>query len=450
MKKFQLKEDGLTGATLDMVKALNVKFSELPEMAEAKDLEAAINAKFLEITGQQGQFKLLSSEEYTKLTDIADDTKEGTLANIVKKQGSMITSLMENPGVKNGETSLMEVMDVLKDEFTHVTKSRTGSVVLEFLYDAAAKKSRIRVDGGEKGLRVLHTKAPAAPQTVAGTITNSITTATGLRLGDGPLFEIRRGRPFILDFVNVGETNQSFLIWWDETPKNGDFAITAEGVTKPEVQYQFTRKSADYKKTAGYIVLTDEFMNDMPQLVTAIRRLAQIDLMNGMNANILADMIAVLPTYTFTGLNGKVYHADDYAAIGAAIAQIQTFFFQPNVLVLNPADAWKMKLTKDDVGRYQMPPFAFNGQTFEFGTVITDPRIAVNKFLVGDGTTFDVDLKGGVIIRIGYNGTDFIQNQQTLVIEQYYYDKISTNRLPAWVYADFSVVKGVINDLTNS
>lgn len=442
--KFKLSEDGLQGDTLKMVQALNGKFADLPEAATSKDIQDAINAKFLELTGEKGQFRLLTDAEYKGITD---DTVPGSLAHIVKAQGTQIAAMMEQTTDK-GETTLVEVMDVLKEEFINIRDTKTGAIVLDMKFDRPNKKSRIKVEGGQKGLRV--TKAAAGPQTVAGTITNSITTATGLRLGDGPFFEIKRGRPFILDFVNVGETNQAYLIWWDETPKNGDFAITAEGVAKPQVQYEFTRVSSDYKKSAGYIVLTEEFMNDMPQLVTNIRRLAQIDLMNGINAIILTDMIAALPTYTFTGLNGKIYHADDYAAIAAAITQIQSLFFQPTVLVLNPADSWKMKLTKDDVGRYQMPPFAFNGETFEFGQVITDPRVAVNKFLVGDGTTWDVDFKGGVIIRIGYNGTDFIQNQMTLVVEQYFYDKISTNRKGAWVYGDFSVIKGVINDTTNS
>lgn len=447
--KFKLKEDGAKDNELALIKALNQKFEELPDAATAEDIQKALNEKFQEMTGEKGQFRVLLDAQVKAITD---DTIPGSLGAIVKSQGAQIAQLMQQGvGGERKESTLVEVLEELKEEFVHTTKTRTGSIVLELTFDRAAKKSNVRLEAGIKSLRTPGMQAKAAAtQTVAGTITNSITTATGLRLGDGPIYEIKRGRPFILDFVNVGETNQAFLIWWDETAKQGDFAITPEGQLKPQVEYFFTRKSSDYRKSAGYIVLTDEFMNDMPQLVSTIRRLAEIDLMNNINGLILTDMIAALPAYTFSGLNGKIYHADDYAAIAAAITQIQSLFFQPTVLVLNPADSWKMKLTKDDVGRYQMPPFAFNGETFEFGSVITDPRVALDHFLVGDGTTFNVDFKGGVIIRIGYNGTDFIQNQQTLVIEQYFYDYIPTNRLGAWVYGNFSVIKGVINDTTNS
>lgn len=429
--KLVLKTDGLVGDELKFVQTLNAKFAEMPETASAAEIQSAINSKFEEATGEKGLFKVAMEAAITSATkSITDDTTEGSLAWQIKQQGMVINTLKESG--KSEEKTLKDVLEGLKTSFADHTKRRTGAVEIEYNFDSRTKAAAVTAIS------------------TGGSVTNNITGATALRLGDGPLFEIKRGRPFILDFVNVGETNQPFLIWWDEVAKQGNFAVTAEGVIKPLVQYEFVRRSSDYKKIAGYMVLTDEFMNDLPNLVTNIRRLAEIDIMNGLNANILTDMIAALPVFTYAGLNGSIYHADDYGAIGAAITQIQQLFFQPTVLVLNPADAWKMRLTKDDVGRYQMPPFAMNGQTFEFGQVIVDPRIALGNFLVGDGSTWNVDMKGGLIIRIGYNQDDFIKNQQTLLVEQYYYDYISDNRKGAWVYGNFSVIKGLINDTTNS
>lgn len=427
--KFKMSTDGLMGDTLKFVEKMNTAFESMPEGASAEDIQKAINDQYTKLTGDEGFFKVALKAALEPLTD---ETKEDSLASIIKRQGLEIKRLKEEPNKGMEIKSLEDVIGEKGKEFKQQQNTKSGSLAWEIKFNKTTKVAAVTAIS------------------TGGSVANDVTTGTALRLGDGPFFEIKRGTPFILDFVNVGQTNQAYLIWWDEVAKQGEFAITAEGVVKPMVQYKFDRKSADYKKAAGYSVLTDEFMNDMPQLVTQIKRLGNIDMFNVMNANILADMIAAFPGFTFTGLNGRIYHADDYAAIGAAICQIQSLFFSPTVLVLNPADAWKMKLTKDDVGRYQMPPFAFNGQTYEFGSVIVDPRIPLHYFMVGDGTTFNVDFKGGVIVRIGYNGTDFITNQQTVVVEQYYYDYISTNRLGAWVYANFDVVKGVINDNTNS
>lgn len=428
MKKFKLSTDGLKDAELAFVQKLNTEFEKMPDTATTEDIQGLINAEFTKATGEQGMFKVALK---AAMSPITDETNPDSMASIIKRQGDEIRRLKTNGSIAD-MTTLEKVLEGYVDNFKDQKRNASGTKVFEITYDK-------------------HTKAAGVTAiSTGGSVTNGVTTATGLRLGDGPFFEIKRGTPFILDFVNVGETNQAYLIWWDEQAKQGDFAVTAEGVLKPMVQYEFERKSADYKKVAGYSVLTDEFMNDLPQLVTQIKRLSNIDLFNDINANILSDMIAALPGFTFTGLNSEIYHADDYAAIGAAICQIQSLFFKPNVLVLNPADSWRMTLTKDDVGRYQMPPFSFNGETFEFGKVITDPRVPIGHFLVGDGQTWNVDFKGGVIIRIGYNGTDFVQNQQTVVVEQYYFDYISTNRLGAWVYGNFEVIKGVINDTTNS
>lgn len=428
--KFKLKTDGLTGTELSFVDALNAKFADMPEAATPAEVQETINAEFTKATGEKGLFKVALKAAMDPIMNEEDPT---SMASIIKAQGTQITALkLASTGQKQEAIPLEKALEAYKKGFEEQKTNRTGTHTFEISFNKGTKAAAVTAIS------------------TGGSVANDISTATALRLGDGPFFEIKRGTPFILDFVNVGETNQPFLIWWDEIAKQGDFAITAEGVLKPMVQYKFDRKSADYKKAAGYSVLTDEFMNDMPGLVTQIKRLGNIDMMNDINAQILADMISAFPTFTYTGLNGQIYHADDYAAIGAAICQIQSLFFKPTVLVLNPADAWRMKLTKDDVGRYQMPPFSFNGETFEFGQVITDPRVPIHNFLVGDGQTFNVDMKGGVIVRVGYNGTDFVQNQQTVVVEQYFYDYISNNRLGAWCYGNFEVIKGVLNDTTNS
>jgi hypothetical protein len=155
-------------------------------------------------------------------------------------------------------------------------------------------------------------------------ITNSVSAFTAQRLGDGPMNLINRGNPFVLDYVNVGNTNSSVLIWFDEVPKEGDFAITAEGAVKPMVQYRFERKSADYDKAAGYTQVTDEFERDFPGLYTTIRRLLVSDCRLKIADLILSNLVSVAPTFSYTGLNAGVDNADNFAAIYAAVTQAQS------------------------------------------------------------------------------------------------------------------------------
>jgi hypothetical protein len=418
MKKLKLNTAGLEGDQLKFVNALNEKFGEMPDIMSPDDIKSEMNKiikeTLKELFGADGKVNVKFIQDIDDLKKMIDGEGEESFKSILKAQGDKIDAAIKRIGSSTETKSIQEAILEKKAEIEKVLANKTGSVKIE--------------------LKV------AAVTTIAGSVTNSISAAAGRVLGDGPIFDVQRGTPFILDFVNVGRSDSPVLIWWDEEDKEGDFQITAEGVAKPLNQYKFERKSANYKKAAGYTVMTDEFMNDLPQLETSIRRLMEVDCMLDINDQLLADILAIAPLYTLTSLNGQILNPDKFAAIGAAICQIQSLYFNPNVLVLNPADAWAMKLIKDDNGRYQMPPFAFNGNQFEFGNVITSPLIDAGNFLIGDGKMYDVDMKGDLIVRTGYNGNDLITNELTLLVEQYFFSKISSNRIGALCYGNFDTI----------
>jgi hypothetical protein len=352
------------------------------------------------------------------------------LEAIVKTQGEALGKInksgSENEGtLKAFEKEFQDAID--KGVFADIVANKSGSKV--FTIKAAGITATIGLGGN------------------AASVVENGSAAALLRLGDGPVYTIDRGRPFILDFVNLGNTNSAALIWFDEIPKEGDFEVVAEGGIKPLLQYLFERSTASYKKAAGRVIITEEFERDFPKLLSTIKSLMSIDVRNEMNDIILADMITNASAYAYNGLDNSVDNADDYAAIGAAVAQLQSLYKVPNVLVLNPADAWRMKLTKGTDGHYIMPPFSWNGQTYEFGTVIVDPRVAIGNFFIGDGNAYNVDLKGEIQVRIGYNQDDFIKNQYTMIVEQYFYNYISEAKKSGFIYANFAVVKADIEAL---
>ena len=85
-----------------------------------------------------------------------------------------------------------------------------------------------------------------------------------------------------------------------------------------------------------------------------------------------------------------------------------------------------------------------DGKTYEFGVVITDPRVAIGYAFVGDGSIYHVDLRGDLIVRMGYSTGDFEANQYTLLVEQYFFNHISTAQKPGFVYFNFATVKAAI------
>ncbi len=406
MKIFEMKKDGLTGD--------NLAFAEKMEAA----LDAAFDKAAKQIPDQTEVDRLIAKAMEGKgLTPEQEKSIMDTAASV--RQIAIDVDKIKAHGVETSEETLEDTLKAAKDELLSIKRNGTG--MKSFVLNANKAAG-------------IHTTATTGSTRA---ITDSVSDFTSQRIPGGAMNLIMRPKPFILDFVNVGQTDSAVLIWWDEVAKEGDFAVTAEGVLKPMVQYRFERKSADYKKGAGYSVMTDEFDRDFPGLVTLIKRLMQQDCRLKIGDIVLTDLLAAVSTFTYTGLNASIDNADNYAAIAAVIAQKQSFYFDgPNVLFLNQADAVKMRFTKASDGTYIMPPADWG-----VDAIIIDPRITAGTFVVGDLSMFNVDFYGPVIVKIGYVNDDLIKNQYTVVVEQFFYDYISTNKKPAIVKGTFSTIK---------
>jgi hypothetical protein len=272
--KFQIKKDGLSGETL--------KFAEVMEGALATAFDEATKGALTEgevdkLISKALEGKGLSSEQETSIRETAE---------AVRKQAAEIDKIKAKGINTDGET-LLSKLEENKDELKSL--KRNGSGFKQFNLNGMSLKT-----AGITGIGVIGSETDAS----------IVSTISGARVGgNGPISTINRPAPFILNYISLGTTQSPVLIWFDEVPKEGDFAVTAEGALKPIVQYKFVRRSADYKKAAGYSVLTDEFDRDFPQLVTLIKRLMQIDLKNKINDIVLTDLLAAASTFTFTGLN---------------------------------------------------------------------------------------------------------------------------------------------------
>lgn len=421
--KLVLKTDGLTGDSLAFATKLQAMLNDLPEAMSKEDTEKAIGDAIGKIFGTK-EGGGVNVEFIDTVKDMNDPAKPGSLKAQLIEQGNKINELLEQvgkslPGIDSWDAFKADLESPERQkELANIKQSKAG--VAAFTMKAAAVTTRASISQN-----------------------GSISPLLG---NDGaPVYTIKRGKPFILDFVTVGNTDAPVLVWFDEIPRQGDFAVTAEGAVKPLIEYLFQRTTTDYRKAAGRVIITEEYDKDYPRLVSTIKQLMNIDCLNVMNALILTDMINQASPFAYTGLNGLVATPDDYAAIAAVIAQLQSFFYVPNVLVINPADAWLMRLTKDLQGRYQMSPLmGTNGEQYDFGTVITDPRVPIGFAFVGDGSIYNVDLRGDIIVRMGYSTGDFEANQYTLLVEQYFFNHISTARKPGLVYFNFGTVKAAI------
>lgn len=413
-----------------------------PEIATK--IQAASGALQTKLDGLETKLTAATSPEaktaVTKEITDAIKASDDALRDILTKQGEKISDLQAklDTSADEGE-SVIKVLEGQKDAIHKVFKAGAGVVEIQLGYKV-----------GKNGKYQLVAKAADVHNTATtganASITQDLSDAAILRSGaeGDDINTINRNRPWILDFVSVGNTTSATITWFDEVGKQGDFAVTAEGAVKPLVMYTFNRTSADYKKAAGRAKITEEFNMDFPRLVSTIRDLMQTDCRNEMNDLILADMITNASAYANADLVGQIDNADNYAAIGAVAGQLGNHFYTPNVLVMNNNQGIVSATQKGTDGQYINPDALMKEINASGLKMIKNPGVDFDHIFMGDGSVYKVLLRGDLIVRIGYSSDDFDKNQYSLVVEQYFYSYISQARKAGLVYASLSAVKASI------
>ena len=89
--------------------------------------------------------------------------------------------------------------------------------------------------------------------------------------------------------------------------------------------------------------------------------------------------------------------------------------YVPNVVFMNIADINKMKLKKDSMNNYVMPPFVTVGGVVVDGiTVLESNNITANTLVLGDRRFGRIYEKGGIVLSKGLVGTQFTEDEMTL------------------------------------
>lgn len=341
---------------------------------------------------------------------------------------------------------LKSISDKLSDIEVSGKANKSESAKDKFFSDLETKKADLKnFKQRGSGVEVFTIKAAGVTGTVAigadsASLTNTQSAASSLYEGGENIYMNQRVPQTVLDFVTVTTTDTDHITYRNEETPEGDFAITAEGATKPLRQYKFSKKSNDAVKVAGHTIITDEFERNYSRLWALIQQLMAEDCNREMADIIITDMITQASPYSLNALDDLIDNADNYAAIGAVVCQLQLLGYNPNVLALNPADAWAMRLQKDSTGQYILPPFSVNGQNFEFGRVYVDANITQGNFFLGDGSQYRVETVGDIIVRMGYINDQLITNEMTLVVERYFHNYIPAARRAGFVYANFAAV----------
>jgi hypothetical protein len=435
-------------------------------MLEEKDLKV-----IKETIGEQTTAKIKAElESYeAKAKQFANEASKGKVSdevyNAFKKDSDEAIVKLNDIAVKQG-TTLAELQTRIEQSKADGSKSIEQTLFedekdLKKVYEQGSGNKQYQLMQNSKGEMVMkphsQTKAVGPVASISGinggtaaSIFQAIDAASLLRLGgDSSIISQYRNTTWLFDLVtvvNAGWDNM-MAMWFEEVVKTGTSATVLEGGVKPLVQYGYNLKTQTYKKEAALIGFTEEFSLDFARLQSDIMGKGRTDVMSRINTVCLADLISAATAYN-TGTaykNGTALPTgtyNDYLAIDAAAAQVDsvTFGAKANAAIMSTYKNHRVNTQMDTYGRFLMPPAAINGIT-----MVGNPGMATDDLIVGDLKQFNLILRGGLIVRIGYNGTDFAQNMFSTVIEQYYYDYISAIRAAAIVKGQtFTAIKTAI------
>ena len=310
----------------------------------------------------------LSAEDRTKLQGLIDQVKgiDKDLEDIAK--GAELKSALE--GLGSTETGTEIKGDGTGGDGKATEAKSLGDYFVKSIGDNA---SVLSVRGGKFDAGEF--KAPA---------TQTTTWPAGVPIltdYDKTIVQARRERPTIADLCGSGTISGNAISYFVEAAMQGGFATVAEGGAKPQISFDPPTAVVDaLKKIAGWIDMTDEFIEDLGFLKSEIdtRLLYQLTMFeeaqllsgNGTGQNLLGIrnrsgvQVQAAPTDA----------ADNADAVFQAMTKVSTATsLTADALVIHPLDYQEFRLSKDGNGQYFGGGY-FQGQ-YGNGSVLENPNL---------------------------------------------------------------------------
>lgn len=310
----------------------------------------------------------LSAEDRTKLQGLIDQVKgiDKDLEDIAK--GAELKSALE--GLGSTETGTEIKGDGTGGDGKATEAKSLGDYFVKSIGDNA---SVLSVRGGKFDAGEF--KAPATQTT---TWPDGVPILTDY---DKTIVQARRERPTIADLCGSGTISGNAISYFVEAAMQGGFATVAEGGAKPQISFDNPTAVVDaLKKIAGWIDMTDEFIEDLGFLKSEIdtRLLYQLTMFeesqllsgNGTGQNLLGIrnrsgvQVQAAPTDA----------ADNADAVFQAMTKVSTATsLTADALVIHPLDYQEFRLSKDGNGQYFGGGY-FQGQ-YGNGSVLENPNL---------------------------------------------------------------------------
>ena len=225
----------------------------------------------------------------------------------------------------------------------------------------------------------------------------------------------------IADIIPGGSTNQTAIVYMEETTFTNAAAGVDEAGQKPEATLALTERSSPVRKIAVWIPVTDEQLEDVEGIQSYLTNRLTFMLRQRLDQYLLTGT-GVAPQLTgllnVAGIQTFVLAGDRFDAIYEAIKRVRvTGRSDPNVIVAHPNDWQQLRLMRTNDGLYILGNPSEPGPVRIWGLPVVESTVETeNTILVGDFANFcQLFEKKGIDIQISdSHDTYFIYNKKAV------------------------------------
>jgi len=254
----------------------------------------------------------------------------------------------------------------------------------------------------------------------------------------------------IRQLLSLGSTQSDVVRYVKESGYSNGAAVTAEGVTLTQSDFDMTAVNANVKKIGTYFRISEEMLADTPQLTSylsarAPEKLLDVEDVNILTGNDLGGIVNSAPAFAAGSYADTVDSANQFDVIVAALNQLSLLNYNADTILLNPTDFHKILLLKDTTNNY-IKDAAYGGlqPVFMGVKVVLNSAIAAGDFLIGN---FGIGTQ--LWVREGVN-IEFFREDGTNVRDGFVTVRVSerialTNYLPnAFVKGQFATAQAAL------
>lgn len=253
--------------------------------------------------------------------------------------------------------------------------------------------------------------------------------------------------PFIRPLAFNGTVTGDTISWTEKVSESGVPVALAELGAYPEETSTYEQFSMPVKKIGGMTKVAEEKLEDVEWMMNEIQSelvqrhelVVDTEVLSGSGSgNHLKGVLEYATDFAAGSFALKIPNANRADALRVAYNQVVVALFQPTFIAMHPTDIAFMELEKDANGVYLLPPFvSANGMTIKGLPVVENTGMTEGTFLIGDGSRLGVFAKGGAVLEIGRDGSDFSTDQVTVKLRERLVVRVKGRDLAAFVSGDF-------------